>query len=108
MADDTRTSASPVCPVCKGEVGDNGISGCAACVAQSLELTSCDFVGDSGCIDPDCWRCHSPLSPTNLRTLAANLADAAMLCRAWQMRDDNPSWRPGCKIETKKQEEPYR
>src|SRR5262249_55016914 len=26
---------------------------------RDLDLTSCDFVGDSGCIDPNCWRCHS-------------------------------------------------
>ena len=66
---------------------------------RDLDLTSCDFVGDSGCVDPDCWRCHSPLRPESLRTLAKNLAAAAMLCHAWQMREDQPAWRPGCNIE---------
>lgn len=27
-------------------------------------LTSCDFVGDSGCSDPKCQRCH-PLNPAS-------------------------------------------
>lgn len=63
---------------------------------RDLDLSSCDFVGDSGCVDPDCWRCHSPLGPENLRTLAANLASAALLCRAWQLRDVCPTWKPGC------------
>jgi hypothetical protein len=67
---------------------------------RQLGLTSCDFVGDSGCCDPNCWRCHSPLRPENLRTLAKNLAAAAMLCRAWQQRDADPAWNPGCNIET--------
>lgn len=61
-------------------------------------LTSCDFVGDEGCIDPECWQCHSPLSPTHLRTLAKNLAIAGMLCQAWWWRDQHPTWRPGCQI----------
>ena len=64
-----------------------------------LDLTSCDFVGDSGCCDPDCWRCHSSLRPENLRTLAKNSAIAAMLFRAWQLRDEQPAWRPGCRME---------
>jgi hypothetical protein len=73
---------------------------------RDLDLTSCDFVGDSGCCDPDCWQCHSPLRPENLRRLAENLATAAILCRAWQlgwvagsdprMDDGSPEWRPGC------------
>ena len=62
-------------------------------------LSSCDFVGDSGCVNPDCWRCHSPLRPENLRTLAKNLQAAAMLCRAWHLREIDPTWRPGCHIE---------
>jgi hypothetical protein len=72
----------------------------------NIELTSCGFVGDEGCIDPTCWQCHSPVGPTNLRALAKNLAIAAMLCRAWQlgwtvgsdprMDDGAPEWRPGC------------
>jgi hypothetical protein len=66
---------------------------------RQLDLTSCDFVGDSGCTDPDCWRCHSLMGPENLRTLAKNLATAAMLCRAWQLRDADPAWRPGCNLE---------
>ena len=66
---------------------------------RAIDLTSCDFVGDSGCCDPDCWRCHSPLCPENLRTLAKNLAQAAMLCRAWQLRGEDPEWRPGCNID---------
>lgn len=65
----------------------------------SLELTSCDFCGDSGCCDPDCWRCHSPLRPENLRTLAENLRVAGILCRAWQMREEEPAWRPGCNLD---------
>ncbi|HSX23381.1 MAG TPA: hypothetical protein VLE97_11460 [Gaiellaceae bacterium] len=65
---------------------------------RDLDLTSCDFCG-GGCCDPDCWRCYSPLSPENLRTLAKNLAQAAMLCRAWQLRDEDSSWRPGCNID---------
>lgn len=67
---------------------------------HDINLTACDFVGDSGCVDPACWQCHSPLGPENLRALAKNLAAAAMLCRAWQMRDADPAWRPGCNIET--------
>jgi len=63
-----------------------------------LDLTSCDFVGDSGCVDPNCWRCHSPLSPSNLRTLAENLATAGKLSRAWQLRDVDPAWFPGCNL----------
>ena len=65
---------------------------------RDLDLTSCDFVGDSGCCDEHCWRCHSPLRPENLRTFAKNLGTAAMLCRAWKMRDEDPSWRPGCQL----------
>lgn len=65
---------------------------------QELNLSSCDFVGDDGCTDFDCLRCHSLLSPENLRTLARNLAAGAMLCRAWQLRDENPDWRPGCTL----------
>lgn len=61
-----------------------------------LDLTSCDFVGDSGCVDPDCWQCHSPLGPENLRTLAGNLATAALLCWAWQLGNVCPTWKPGC------------
>lgn len=67
-------------------------------IVRDLDLTSCDFVGDSGCVDLDCWRCHSPLRPENLRTLARNLAAAAMLCRAWHLRDLEPAWRPGCRL----------
>lgn len=66
---------------------------------RDLDLTSCDFVGDAGCCDPECWRCHSPLRPENLRTLAVNIKTAAMLCRAWELRDAEPDWQPGCKIE---------
>jgi len=63
---------------------------------RSLDLSSCDFVGDSGCVDPECWRCHSPLRSENLRTLAENLAIAALLYRAWHLRDTCPTWTPGC------------
>jgi hypothetical protein len=63
------------------------------------QLTSCDFVGDSGCCDPNCWQCHSPLCPENLRRLAKNLASAAMLCRAWALNDEQPSWQPGCSMD---------
>jgi hypothetical protein len=66
---------------------------------RRLELTSCDVVGDSGCCDPDCWQCHSPLGPANLRILAKNLATAAWLCRSWQLRGACPWWRPGCGAE---------
>lgn len=76
---------------------------------RETNLTSCDFCGDSGCSDPDCWRCHSPVGPENLRALAKNLATAAMLCRSWQlgwtagsdprMDDGAPEWRPGCGTE---------
>ena len=66
---------------------------------RDTDLSSCAFVGDSGCVDPDCWRCHSPLRPENLRTLAKNLAAAAMLCRAWNARDLEPAWRPGCQLD---------
>jgi hypothetical protein len=67
-------------------------------------LTSCDFVGDSGCSDPDCWQCHSGIGPQNLRTLAQNLAAAAARCRAWQRgRAVAPfaawEWGPGCGVE---------
>jgi hypothetical protein len=62
---------------------------------RQLNLTSCDFVGDSGCCDPNCWQCHSPLGPKNLRCLAENLATAALLCWAWQLRDTCPTWKPG-------------
>ena len=64
---------------------------------RDLDLTSCDFCGD-GCCDEDCYRCYSPLRPENLRTLAKNLSAAAMLCRAWNMHDAVPTWRPGCNI----------
>jgi len=69
---------------------------------RDLNLTSCDFVGDSGCVDPDCWQCHSPIGPENLRTLAKNIATAAMLCRAWQLHGEDPAWSPGCNIEEQK------
>lgn len=78
---------------------------------RDLDLTSCDFVGDSGCCDPDCWRCHSLLCPENLRTLANNLAIAAVLCRAHLLGFDEGMdaagvgegylstcpWTPGCR-----------
>jgi hypothetical protein len=64
---------------------------------RDLDLSSCDFC-ESGCSDPDCWRCYSPLRPDNLRRLAKNLAVAAMLCRAWDQRDVDPAWRPGCNL----------
>jgi hypothetical protein len=63
---------------------------------RQLNLTTCDFVGDSGCSDPDCWRCHSSMGPENLRMLAENLATAALLSWAWQLREANPMWTPGC------------
>lgn len=63
---------------------------------RQLNLTSCDFVGDSGCCDPDCWQCHSPIGPANLRCRAENLATVALLCWAWQLRDTCPTWKPGC------------
>src|SRR5580765_1494223 len=56
-----------------------------------------DMHGD-GCCDSQCWRCYSPLSPSHLRTLAANLALAGKLCRAHQQRDQDPSWHPGCAL----------
>jgi hypothetical protein len=68
---------------------------------RQLNLTSCDFVGDSGCCDPNCWQCHFPIGLENLCCLAKNLAAAAMLCRAWQMRDVDPAWRPGCNLDEK-------
>jgi hypothetical protein len=34
--------------------------------------------------------------PENLRRLAENLATAAMLCLAWQLRESCPTWMPGC------------
>ena len=64
---------------------------------RDLDLSSCDFC-ESGCSDPDCWRCYSPLRPDNLRRLAKNLAVAEMLCRAWDQRDVDPAWRPGCNL----------
>ena len=63
---------------------------------QQLNLTSCDFVGDSGCSDPDCWRCHSTMGPENLRMLAENIAVAALLSWAWQLREADPLWTPCC------------
>jgi hypothetical protein len=63
-----------------------------------LDLTSCDFCG-GGCCDPECWRCYSPRGPENLRQLAKNIETAAMLCRSWELRGEEPDWRPGCKIE---------
>jgi hypothetical protein len=63
---------------------------------RQLNLTSCDFVGDSGCCDPNCWQCHSPIGPANLRCLAENLATAGLLYWAWQLRDLCPTWKPGC------------
>jgi hypothetical protein len=60
-----------------------------------IELYSCDFVGDRGCCDPECWRCHSPLRPDNLRTLSKNLATAGNLCAARDPRGifgDVPTW----------------
>lgn len=59
-----------------------------------LYLFACAACGD-GCCDPECYHCYSPLRPENLRTLAQNFATAAMLCRAWNMRDNDPAWRPG-------------
>ena len=78
---------------------------------RRLDLTSCDFVGDSGCSDPDCWKCHSPLGPVNLRLLAKNLATAAALCQAHRLGFDEGMdvagvsegyssthpWTPGCR-----------
>jgi len=61
------------------------------------ELTSCAFCG-GGCTDPSCWECYSPFRPENLRTLAKNLSEAAMLCAAWQLREDSPAWAPGCGV----------
>ena len=67
----------------------------------SDELVHALLTNDDGvCSDPDCWRCYSPLRPENLRRLAGNLAIGAALCRAWQHRGDDPTWRPGCSIET--------
>jgi hypothetical protein len=63
------------------------------------ELSSCDFVGDLGCSDLDCWYCHSPVGPENLRALARHLATAAMLCRAWRLASTESAWFPGCCIE---------
>jgi hypothetical protein len=62
-------------------------------------MSCCDFVGDSGCSDPACWRCHSPLRPDNLRRLAQNLATAGQLMRAWQLCSEDPAWYPGCKLD---------
>jgi hypothetical protein len=73
---------------------------------RDTNLTSCDFCGDSGCCDPDCWKCHSPLRPENLQRLAANLATAAMLCRSWARCDEDPTWRPGCDLETPAEKAP--
>jgi dihydrofolate reductase len=53
---------------------------------------------DGVCSDPDCWLCYSPLRPENLRTLAKNLATAAMLYRAWRLRDEDSNWQPGCNL----------
>ena len=66
---------------------------------RDLDLTSCDFTSN-GCTDDDCYRCYSPLRPENLRSLAKNIAAAAMLCRAWNLRDQQPNWRPGCCLES--------
>ena len=66
---------------------------------RDLDLTSCDFTSN-GCTDDDCYRCYSPLRPENLRSLARNIAAAAMLCRAWNLRDQQPDWRPGCCLES--------
>jgi hypothetical protein len=65
----------------------------------TFDISSCHAVGDAGCCDPDCWYCHSPIGPENLRRLADNLATAAALCRAWQLRDLDPAWRPGCLLD---------
>ena len=65
---------------------------------RDLDLTSCDFTSN-GCTDDDCYRCYSPLRPENLRSLAKNIAAAAMLCRSWNLRDQQPGWRPGCCLE---------
>ena len=65
---------------------------------RDLDLTSCDFTSN-GCTDDDCYRCYSPLRPENLRSLAKNIAAAAMLCRSWNLRDQQPDWRPGCCLE---------
>ena len=66
---------------------------------RDLDLTSCDFTSN-GCTDDDCYRCYSPLRPENLRSLARNIAAAAMLCRSWNLRDQQPDWRPGCCLES--------
>jgi len=68
---------------------------------EPVELSD-DFVHalltdeDGYCSNPECWRCHSPLRMENLRRLAQNLVDAAMLCRAWELRDVDAEWWPGC------------
>jgi hypothetical protein len=41
--------------------------------SRRLDLTSCDFVGDIGCSDPDCWKCHAPLKP-----MTANVFDSTV------------------------------
>lgn len=63
---------------------------------MTFEFDHRDMVGDEGCCEPDCWWCHSPLGPENLRRLAENLATAALLCCAWQLGDLCPTWEPGC------------
>jgi hypothetical protein len=64
-----------------------------------MELSSCDACGDAGCSDPECWRCHSPIGPSQLQRLATNLATAALLCHAWQQRAAKPEWFPGCALQ---------
>lgn len=64
---------------------------------RALDITSCDFCPD-GCVDPECYRCYSPLRPECLRQLAANLATAAGLCRSFALARGTrqEAWRPGC------------
>lgn len=101
-------------PIILDDVDDTPLTEEDLASIRQLGLTSCDFVGDSGCCDPNCWQCHSPIGPENLRRLAKNLAAAAMLCRAHHLGFEEgmdtagvgegyPSsrpWTPGCRRST--------
>lgn len=63
---------------------------------HAMNWDGCFGCGDEGCVDEDCYYCHSPLRPPNLRRLAQNLATAAGLCKAWELGQGPKGWKPGC------------
>lgn len=72
---------------------------------HAIYWDGCPGCGDEGCVNEDCYYCHSLLRPPNLLRLAQNLVTAAGLCKSWELgryygsdpRMDGPEeWKPGC------------